>query len=1532
MNIVDKNHSNNLREGLLALYHSGQNGFEGLLGIVLACVTGQSFRLAKSGTQRGRDGDTAFDGGATYFEGKRYRNSPKKAEISAKLIDLFIDDSGQVDLWILGAPCEVSAQTTTDLRELCSRMGIGAVLLDWSDNDLGALLVAVVTAGDKAKDFIENGLKGKAGACLIKGTLDAIDHFAKHPDLPARLEALRTALSAEESGLGQARSLNGEWLIEVLSSRVSARAVFGQPLAPLDASSLAAIARPLEAKLRNAFTGRPDGEIYAVVGDEGVGKSWLVASTWLACDSASILIICPAEDLLAPEATGDFESFLIGKLINQTGGQRSERASERWRRRIRGWRANPAPKNVRLTMVFDGLNQPLKADWSRRLDHAASELVKMGGCLVITTRSTHWTHLQNALASKIAHVPVAQWTLPEVESILHGRGIDTDKVKPEILQSLRNPRILGIAMDLLAAKDIELIDQLSVGRLMFEHLRKAQTTGAAPMSGLAFAELLKTLANETLMRTQKQENDDIRLFDTANHNGLQDVASSRFFVPIKGSAVQYEIRDDGLNLGLALCLIGALEKELRAKRDPRERLAAILEPISALDEAASVVFLATQVACLDEETSPLVISALLEHFVSLQNLPNEESEAFAVLVRSAAEPFLVAAQNVYSSNTSIPNSEWLLYALRNHRDDPQVWAKISKAVKRWLDLYSLAPERMMFKSAGRDLEEEVNTERENRQQDIDKKLAALTHAEQLYLEANLVSTDQWRFGSLHRTAFYLLAGKPLVEFADNLVGWGFSNSLGPAIHGPVEEFKQLIRFNNVDWNETRAALLAKIEIFKEDKSSTVGKWTTVGIQRATGDIDDAKRADELADWLTRDREKFSGWSLVENYCSNDPCDPGSTKPENVDATAKSYRAIDPTKLSIHMGLGTEGHYFKMARTGIVRFHVDDAVFAHRALADDVLTRTGFSRRQGVLALLEHSAVLTKEQAKGLLAAGQTSSVTHSDKCEHRDEWLTAQYSVFIALPHLPADEQLEVVAGIRGSTILLDLLNALLPASEETTERVLECVFQTGDEEYQGSVLGALSYSQAPLSTRSLAIVSQLIKSSNALVRAQALGVAAANTDKSLLKVVVSSGWDAGLLRLGKQTYERWSGSAAILEAANAGLIDIDAALDRLDLRYYGFAAQVLGPDGAKAIAQRVIAALVTALNYAQMPDLPEMTMPTPHASDLTPPLMTLNDRSLSPESGNRLGRLGETEEQFDTRQAELGRSFERFTKGLTKADAELVLADMTLGGMKVLIEADPNSGRSLLEMLSSASDRQLCNLHHVAMQVAVVLSGESSVDKLLHRLAGLSPTINRVEGLAKVPAESLALWRNADAAKLRTICKRRLLTRRKDREIAFEVVAAYIGGQEAIIEEVIEELLATGQPMHICLALTIAGFTDQNAHVENIIARFEGAHGFIGIARQAASDVYQRNIWARKWYERMLAAKAPLDFWQSSVLLTKIVDARFDVWAGSSGAGTGIFRAFSPTIYQGVKRRIEKCQKKRKDLLFGDKTPAELFLQRELY
>src|ERR1700730_959212 len=96
-------HLADLKDSLHTLKDSGADGFEGLLASVLSEVCGQPFRLASSGSQRGRDGDSAFDEGATYFEAKLYQGKVPRSTVSSKILDLSLDDKGQVDTWALCA-------------------------------------------------------------------------------------------------------------------------------------------------------------------------------------------------------------------------------------------------------------------------------------------------------------------------------------------------------------------------------------------------------------------------------------------------------------------------------------------------------------------------------------------------------------------------------------------------------------------------------------------------------------------------------------------------------------------------------------------------------------------------------------------------------------------------------------------------------------------------------------------------------------------------------------------------------------------------------------------------------------------------------------------------------------------------------------------------------------------------------------------------------------------------------------------------------------------------------------------------------------------------------------------------------------------------------------------------------------------------------------------------------------------------------------------------------------------------------------
>lgn len=1524
-------HLEALREALRKLAPSGDAGFEGFVAAILSEVCGQPFRLASSGSQRGRDGDSAFDAGATYFEAKRYEDDVPKKEVAVKIMDLANDDQGHVDTWIVCATSEIPALKAQDFRTNAERFGIGIVLLDWSNNTFfPALATVLCIARPSAVNFLQSNITAPGDAALLAKALGAIDHLVSLPEFPSHAAALQAELKSTSVGLGLAKAGNRVWLEEAFADDRYARMRFGQPLAPLDSAALSQ-AQPraeLIHSLTPAFTGSPSGEVFAVIGYEGAGKSWLVANAWLKSDPASIFLFVPAAEVLVTDIIG-FEDFLIQKLIEQTGGERTEIARKRWQRRFRAWRSNPGPANVRLTLCLDGLNQNSRFQWPRLIEGAAAILYDLGGRLVFTTRTTHYPTIRNAVLAKLERVIVPEWSETELALILRARSIDPDVLSAGVLNTLKNPRILSVALKLLDAKEIESVDQLSVPRLLFEHLRTSSLTGTSSLNPQEFAKVLSELAGELISRINEGDQDDLRLFDARDHERLAEISSSRFFQPVGDDPDRYEIVGDGLHLALGIWLVNAVEKENRNKRDPYDQLDHILEPVAALDITAEIVSSAVEVACLKESCPVSVGAALIRHCVNLQNLPDDRKEALSGLVRKRPDAFVAATRDIALSPSAVTSTDWLGLVILKARSDPAVGQVLERELPTWLSFYYLDPERMMLTSRRDDSDEKIQKERERVHGEIQKKLGGLTKTERAFLEQFLVEFDGvGNLPHLHRMAMVLMAGMSLEKFAFPLFAWAFSNALNSSLISPYKEFQHLISLNHVDWNATREALVRALHDLGPDVS-TVGNWTAVATLNATGDREDAARAVRIRDELTKDHERFEGWRLVEDYCTTDPCDPTSERPENIERSAQQFRQIEVDKLFTTRGNSGEDHFFTMALPGVARFEGEVGAEVVRRLATNTLTRKSISRRQAILAIHSFSPILEKSHVAGLIAEAANSDVNAGSSPGAEDEWITAQFSLFTALPHLAGNEQLKALDRLKTTAIMLSILDILEPASPELAHEKLTEAVRSSDVDRQIRLIAAIYGSDTPMTEALAALISDLLESPNNLVRGEALAIAASTEHHVLLSKLASTNWDAGGLIGEGNSYERWFGSAALIAAADNGFLDPIEALERIALTHYGYAAQRLGAESANLIGDRLQLALDRALALADLTDVPEIEQRAAGSPSSRPPLVDLREEVAPADPGAVFSRLSESEVQFQNRQRRLHEAYERFSRELTSADARLIVTDLTFAGMKAVLNARSDLIPRWKSLLVQANRTKKRSLHLFATQFAgaIAESHPAQAVEVIEAYEAVEPLIRHVTGLAKVPAEADMLWSLASMPDIQTKCLNRLANCTSDREISVEVIAALRNGHTEILAAYVDRLIGSNEPAQIARAITIAGFSDEADFASRVLAAFEDAEGFLGQAQAAAQAAYKRNIWSRYWYHEMANAANNTDFWRFGVLLSKVVDGRFDLWSNEVDPKCQLFQRFMPVLKDQISRRILKWNDKRKDKLYGGKAPHIIFL-----
>lgn len=1080
------------------------------------------------------------------FEGKRYDVQIPRAEVLSKIADLSIHDKGNIDLWVLGATTQVRSPLVDDVRLLGEKYGIATLVLDWSDGDLSPLAVALAMAEKPAADFLtshltESELVSKAVTALR--VIRANGAFASHA---ARIQA---QLQEASTSTGIAKEANRKWLIDVLSNKRQAQQVLGQPLAPGDKTAGEPAARiALVNTVNPLLTGKPDGKIVAILGNEGTGKSWLAAQSWLFLNDKPLMVVFTAEDFSGISPAGDLKEPLIAKLIMQTGGRDSEAARSRWRRKLDRWRKSKNSDGIRLVVIIDGLNQRPEIDWARLVEAMGSVLDQIGGRLVVTVRTLYYeSQIRRRLYSLPLVVTVPEWTDTERDTILAARGIRGADLRPKVAASLQNPRVLGIALELLQNAQIQTLEELSVNRLLFEYMRVNERDAPSPRPAHEFARKLEDHAREILDRVTAQRRDDLKVFD----GGLEAVSDGRFFVAVEGEPTRYSLDEDGFTLALGFAILGNLRAARRNQHDLANALESMIEPIAALDRAADAVFAALTVACVDEDCPVEIGAAIVGTFAQLQNPNADEFPAFEALVKKRPEPFMHAAQRLCLASANQPNFDWVEAALHAAKLGGNAWSAMTPILQSWLRHYSLSAEAWIFSQLSSDPVEKVEEERAKRQSEIDTKMGALSVFERGLLDI-LVRKDNGELATLTRLAFTLIAGKPLVPFAEALVHWSFANALNGGYAAPHKEFTYLVRHNRTDWREAREAILTASAMFEASDVSRTAKWALVNLLQATGDPSDAARAHVLVEELTIDQPKFSSWRLVEKYCATDPCDPGSSKPENITETAASYGAIDVSKIRLSLGSSEVDYFFATGRPGIARFELQVGIDKHREFIANVLERNGFPLRQGIFETRNYNALVTRDQAIRMVNRVRTGMAGGADKSLlEEDRWVVAEYHLLLAFPLLSASEQIgSMLSGQGIDHILYDLMDVAKPLDAVTFEALLDKAVCENDERAQFLLLCFGKSTATPLSANARRHLLGLVQSKSERIRAQALCLIVTTNDELFIDAVAKAGWSAAVVAK-DDCLETWCGSLVILEAAQRGIVPLEEALHRISPQLY---------------------------------------------------------------------------------------------------------------------------------------------------------------------------------------------------------------------------------------------------------------------------------------------------------------------------------------------------------------------------------------------
>ncbi len=1512
-----------LKSALLTLPPTGETGFEGLIREILREICGVPFRLASSGSQFGVDGSATYERDAICFEAKRYDGSIQRDKVISKIAYLLINNT-ETDIWVLGATSQIGNQLANDVRKLGAKDGIVILILDWSDSDISPLAVALAMGGMRVQKFLKTNITNKE---MFQKSIVALKAIKNSPDFSIHAEQIRTECNVPTMGLAIAKNANAEWFNDAFSNRSHAIKKLGQPLSPVYKNNANVLQRKNLLDILFPFLiSTPDETVVFILGDEGNGKSWIIAQCWLALIQKPLMIFMSPNDFNEVAEKNDVIDLLISKLIKQTGDQPSEKTKARWRRKLEQWQNHPTLDNLRLVVIIDGINQKPKSDWARIIDILADELKQLGGRLIVTMRTPFYQNFVKRRLSDRVHfkeINVPEWIEPERDKILSSCNIKISDLHCSVASSLLNPRLLGIALELLSKADITNLEELSISRLLFEYIRINERDSYTPQPAQVFVRQLQDHALKVISRIKANQQDDLTIFD----NNMEAVADGRFYQTVDGDPTRYSIKNDGLILALSFAVIDRLHCTKRNNQSLDAELEAFLEPIAALDITADVILSALTVTTVVKPYEQDFASTLIKGFAALQNPDQTKFPVFVGLAKRRLQGFMEAACALCLAGGDQPNFDWIQGALTEAGRNNDKWHEMTNQIHSWLSVYSLSPERGTFLLHAHDPQKKVNEEREKNQKVINKKIHALSENE-LTILRNLQKEDG-DLSKLSRLAILLLAGKPLAPFAKSFVNWSFSYELNSDYDAPDVDFIHLVRLNRIDWLKTRTTLLEVSSPLREPDVSETGKRALVNILRATGHSEDGKELLSIMKELTKDQPPFKSWRLVEKYCSTDPCDPRSEQPENLVRTAEQFATIDVSKLRRSWGQTSEDIFFEKALLGIARFKPDIAIAKYKEFIADVLIRSGALLERGLSDLRKHSSLITKEEARKLikiLDKPKNGSLNTLSGLSKEKVWIISQYIMLLVFPFLNAKEQIEVLLSNESDKgVFIDLLNMLKPLSEKIFENLIEIACRQNNERMQYILLMFAKYTSTRLSTDTITHIAALFRSQSEHVRVEALAVISQSNDKKLLDLVSKSGWKASETRK-EYDKEAWYGSIALLKAASKGLLPHNKVLDRISEHLYGRAATLLDIDVVREIARRIDASLNQVIDLESDLVAPDVEIKIHPSNPYEHCMPSLSVRSSNVEDRKEvLDRMSESEEAFEQQQRRNCNSHLEFKTNLTKEKAHIILDHL-----------EPKEFASVVGSIEGISDRwyglfmriaetKLPAIHNLVLLLAYFLGSKApdKAEELFLRVKNIRFTYKGTN----VPLDAKATWAGVRSPILDKLRFARLDRVGADHDLSLEVLAALIEGQKELLTEYIEVKLHKEEPSEVARGIMVAGFSDQSEFNDEIINRFEGNAGLIGAAQRAAKYTYERNIWARHWFEKMCVTDENSSFWCYSVLFLKIVDGRFLVWHSKFQKKGRPIQLFGSALDDRLKNRFEKWENHRNKKLFGLDAPAPIFL-----
>lgn len=638
---------------LKSLNASGPEGFEGLIAKALETLTGRTFHLARSGSQRGRDiSSNSLSGNAIAVECKRCAST---TELNLRDLKGGLQEAEEgitdLDVWVLVTSRDVVSQVDESLRSQANEGGILYFAISDSEG-ISSLDLLCANAIDvvlrysaKPEDHSE-----------IQGYLENIsgaDTFS------IEIGKLRDQFLSPLIGYENWKLDQNQKLIDCLKSESASRSEFGQSIHVSDNTRL--IRRKEACQRLDEWIERwhDTPSSMFVVGEEGDGKTWCAVS-WLSEKIVSEPSFPPVLFLSSEMVSSNDPLDLIAHVIEKKQGVFG---ADGWKKRVKRWVNNRNDTQPSILLVLDGINERRDSSWWRTLLEKLSGVGEYEGiATLVTCRQEYWRRYFEPLSFlQLQSCAVSAYNDEELSEALAFHNLQLSNISSELLSLVRKPRYFDLMVKY--RERIEESGDITATRLIYEDWKdRYERKQACPIDNEDFRRIICELAEKYRDENQYLRPSDIEtLSGIDNRSDVLTELSSGGILRSPNSSGRYSVDLNFLVYGFGLLLVDELESFNESTGEEiSNAIASWLEPHPEMDIKASICGFASLHALSLQSYPRKVKVALLNAWLGSRNPDKDIEDDIVAYLPLDPEVYFDLSEMIWSDLDENPWGQQLL--------------------------------------------------------------------------------------------------------------------------------------------------------------------------------------------------------------------------------------------------------------------------------------------------------------------------------------------------------------------------------------------------------------------------------------------------------------------------------------------------------------------------------------------------------------------------------------------------------------------------------------------------------------------------------------------------------------------------------------------------------------------------------------------------------------------------------------------------------------------------------------------------------